>query len=312
MRFIFLLYYSSLLETLSTNSLAPTRQFDTPHHMAAKKKGTTSATSEDTTTMTTTTPSQDKVVATQANGTNSNDISVDTIANGQHEVNLLDLGICVEDIAAMRQIDAHLEEVRRTQQQALEVGPSEPHMITRAKGKGTMLSEVERQEQYNKLKEEELRCRAMQKKLQEQRLMLERMQAPPLLRETATTNPRQQAPPRVRPTIIPIEENSDRSKSDGEGHQQRTHQRSRYQHGPRTPLSEELEEVQWPHHLNLTVLPQFDGESDPKEFLLKYEATIEAVGGGTTCKAKALVLALRGQAQRWHTNIPSETILSWN
>ena len=41
-------------------------------------------------------------------------------------------------------------------------------MITRAKGKGTMLSEAERQEQYNKLREEELRCKAIQKKLQEQ------------------------------------------------------------------------------------------------------------------------------------------------
>ena len=62
--------------------------------MAATKKGTTGAASEDTTTMTmTTTPSQDKAAATQANGTNSDDISVDTIADGQHEVNLLDLGI---------------------------------------------------------------------------------------------------------------------------------------------------------------------------------------------------------------------------
>jgi len=68
----------------------------------------------------------------------------------------------------MRRIDAHLEEVRRAQQQALQVGPSEPQMVTRAKGKETMLSEAERQEQYNKLREEELRCKAMQKKLQEQ------------------------------------------------------------------------------------------------------------------------------------------------
>ena len=43
-------------------------------------------------------------------------------------------------------------------------------------------------------------------------------------------------------------------------------------------------------------IAQFDGESDPEEFLLKYEATIEAAGGGTTCKAKALVLVLRGLA----------------
>jgi hypothetical protein len=57
-------------------------------------------------------------------------------------------------------------------------------------------------------------------------------------------------------------------------------------------------------------LPQFDGESDPEEFLLKYEATIEASGRGTACKAKALVLALKGLAQRWYANIPPGTILS--
>jgi len=90
-------------------------------------------------------------------------------------------------------------------------------------------------------------------------------------------------PSRVRTRIIPIEEISDRSEE--EEYYQRGHPR-------RTPLFEELEEIQWPHCLNPAVLPQFDGESDPEEFLLKYEATIEAAGGGTTCKAKALVLAL--------------------
>ena len=60
-------------------------------------------------TTTTTTPSQDEATATQANGTNSNDVSVDTIAGGQHEVNLLDLGISTEDIAAMRRMDARIE-----------------------------------------------------------------------------------------------------------------------------------------------------------------------------------------------------------
>ena len=77
------------------------------------------------------------------------------------------------------------------------------------------------------------------------------------------------------------------------------------------PLSEELEEIQWPHRLNPAVLPQFDGESDPEEFLLKYEATIEAARGGTACKVKALVLALRGLAQRWYANIPPGSISSW-
>jgi len=118
------------------------------------------------------------------------------------------------------------------------------------------------------------------------------MQAQPKPKETATTNPRQHVPPRVRPTIIPIEENSERSDSEEEEYQRRNHRRGRHHYGPQTPLSEEVEEIQWSHHLNPAVLPQFDGESDLKEFLLKYEATIEVAGGGSACKAKALVLAL--------------------
>ena len=76
-------------------------------------------------TTTTTTPSQDEAAAMQAKETNSNDVSVDTIADGQHEVNLLNLGVSAEDIATMRRIDARIEEARRAQQQALEAGPSE-------------------------------------------------------------------------------------------------------------------------------------------------------------------------------------------
>ena len=112
-----------------------------------------------------TTPHCGEAVVMQSNKINSDNISIDTIVEGQHEVNLLDLGISAEDIAAMRRIDARLEEVRRTQQLALEAVMSEPQMVTRVKGKEVMISKAERQEQYNKLKEEELRCIAMQKKL---------------------------------------------------------------------------------------------------------------------------------------------------
>jgi len=60
------------------------------------------------------------LAATQINGTTSDGVSVDALADGQLEVNLLDLGVSAEDIAAMRRIDARIEEARRAQQQALE------------------------------------------------------------------------------------------------------------------------------------------------------------------------------------------------
>jgi hypothetical protein len=184
-----------------------------------KKRGTTGATSEDTTT----TPSQAEAAATQVNGASSDGVSVDALADGELEVNLTDLGVSAEDIAAMRRIDARIEEARRAQQQALEAEPSGPQMTTRAKGKQTMLTEAERQEQYNRLREEELRCKAMQEKLRAQRLQLEKLQAPPPQKEMIGVNPRQQEPPRFRPKLVPVEEISDHSKSDAEEHYRRRH-----------------------------------------------------------------------------------------
>ena len=76
--------------------------------MAGKKKEDSSAASADTTM--TPPPPQDKAAAAQGARANNDNISVDTIADEQHEVDLLDLGISAEDIAAMRRIDARLEE----------------------------------------------------------------------------------------------------------------------------------------------------------------------------------------------------------
>ena len=75
---------------------------------ATKKRGATGATSEETTT---TTPSQGEAAATQANGASSDGVSVEALADGQLEVNLLDIGVSAEDIAAMRRIDARIEEL---------------------------------------------------------------------------------------------------------------------------------------------------------------------------------------------------------
>jgi hypothetical protein len=100
-------------------------------------------------------------------------------------------------------------------------------MITRAKAKETMLTEAEHQEQYNKLREEELRCMVLQEKLRAQRLQLEKLQPPPPplpQKEMGAVYPRQHEPSRVRPRLIPIEEISDHSESDGEEHYRRRHQ----------------------------------------------------------------------------------------
>jgi hypothetical protein len=64
---------------------------------------------------------------------------------------------------------------------------------------------------------------------------------------------------------------------------------------PVSPLSVELESASWPRRFNANTLPQYDGDYDPKEFLMKFEGAVESNGGDATTKAKALVLALKGE-----------------
>jgi hypothetical protein len=83
------------------------------------------------------------------------------------------------------------------------------------------------------------------------------------------------------------------------------------QHRLGIPLSVELESASWPRRFNANTLPQYDGDYDPKEFLMKFEAAVESNGGDATTKAKALVMALKGEVQYWYANIPKGHITSW-
>jgi hypothetical protein len=62
-----------------------------------------------------------------------------------------------------------------------------------------------------------------------------------------------------------------------------------------SPLSVELESAPWPRRFNANTLPQYNGDYNPKEFLMKFEAAVESNGGDATTKAKALVLAVKGE-----------------
>jgi hypothetical protein len=43
-------------------------------------------------------------------------------------------------------------------------------------------------------------------------------------------------------------------------------------------------------------LPMYDGHSDPKQFLMSYEATISSYGGNTAVMAKSFVMAVKSVA----------------
>jgi hypothetical protein len=78
-----------------------------------------------------------------------------------------------------------------------------------------------------------------------------------------------------------------------------------------SPLSAELQATPWPPSYKPPHLPMYDGHSDPKQFLMSYEAKISSYGGNTTVMAKSFVMAVKNVAQTWYSSLQLGTITSW-
>jgi hypothetical protein len=65
------------------------------------------------------------------------------------------------------------------------------------------------------------------------------------------------------------------------------------------------------HHTKPPQLPMYDGHSNPKQFLMSYEATISSYGGNAAVMAKSFVMAVRNVAQTWYSSLWLGTITSW-
>jgi hypothetical protein len=78
-----------------------------------------------------------------------------------------------------------------------------------------------------------------------------------------------------------------------------------------SPLSAELQATPWPPSYKPPQLPMYDGHSDPKQFLMSYEATISSYGGNTAVMAKSFVMTVRNVAQIWYSSLLPGTITSW-
>jgi hypothetical protein len=63
-----------------------------------------------------------------------------------------------------------------------------------------------------------------------------------------------------------------------------------------SPLVAELQATPWPPSYKPPQLPMYDGHSDPKQFLMSYEATISSYGGNTAVMVKSFVMAVKSVA----------------
>jgi hypothetical protein len=78
-----------------------------------------------------------------------------------------------------------------------------------------------------------------------------------------------------------------------------------------SPLVAELQAITWPPSYKPPQLPMYDRHSDPKQFLMSYEANISSYGGNVAVMAKSFVMAVKNVAQTWYSSLRPGTITSW-
>jgi hypothetical protein len=59
-------------------------------------------------------------------------------------------------------------------------------------------------------------------------------------------------------------------------------------------------------------IDQYDGSSNPEEFIQVYQTIIKAVGGDDWVKVNFLHMTLSGAARSWLINLPEGSIHCWN
>jgi hypothetical protein len=77
-------------------------------------------------------------------------------------------------------------------------------------------------------------------------------------------------------------------------------------------LAGPLREVRWSAKFNAGHIDQYDGSSNPEEFIQVYQIIIEATGGDDRVNANFLHTALTGAAKSWLINLSEGSIHSWD
>ena len=176
-------------------------------------------------------------------------------------------------------------------------------MGSSSKGKERELTTQVLEEQLNKLREEELHCKAMRQTIRDHLAMMQQNQPP---RQAPKPVPQAPQPQRLRQQPILIEEELYSDEEEGEYEMPHQH---RPQQGLATPLSAEFEELPWPPRFNPTILPQYDGDSDPKDFLLNTSTPTSQVATstpGTSSEESSLLLSERRSLNK-STHVTSTT-----
>ena len=65
-----------------------------------------------------------------------------------------------------------------------------------------------------------------------------------------------------------------------------------------------------PASYKLITLPKFSSKTDPRQFLMRFEAAMASIGGNETVLAKSFVIAAKGDALAWYSMLRPSSIYS--
>jgi hypothetical protein len=81
---------------------------------------------------------------------------------------------------------------------------------------------------------------------------------------------------------------------------------------PKSPLSQEIQVTPWPQTYRPVPLPRFSGQSDPRQFLMSYEAAILLAGGDDSVLVKSFIITADEVAAQWYSLLSPGVIHGWD
>ena len=79
----------------------------------------------------------------------------------------------------------------------------------------------------------------------------------------------------------------------------------------KSPLSEGLQSSPWPPSYKPIILPKFNGTSDPRQFIISFEAAVASASRNEAVLAKSFVMAAKGDALAWYSMLKSSSVYPW-
>jgi hypothetical protein len=80
---------------------------------------------------------------------------------------------------------------------------------------------------------------------------------------------------------------------------------------PKSPLSKGIQTSPWPVTYKPITLPKYNGKSDPRQFIMSFEAAIASARGNDSVLAKSFIIAAEGDALASYSMLKPSTIYSW-